>query len=108
MPEAAISGERDLTGPEKAAALLLTMGKPPASRLIAQFDPSDLQAVARAAASLGAIPAATLDRLVDEFVADFSAGADLLGDPGQIRSLLADALPAEQITDLLGAPPRSE
>ena len=105
MPEAAISGERDLTGPEKAAALLLTMGKPPAARLIAQFDPSDLQAVARAAASLGAIPASTLDRLVDEFVADFSAGADLLGDPAQVRSLLADALPAEQIADLLGAPP---
>ena len=83
MPEAAISGERDLTGPEKAAALLLTMGKPPAARLIAQFDPPDLQAVARAAAALGAIPASTLDRLVDEFAADFSAGADLLGDPAR-------------------------
>jgi flagellar motor switch protein FliG len=104
MPEAAIGGERELTGPEKAAALLLTMGKPPAARLIKQFDPSDLQAVARAAASLGAISATTLDRLVDEFVADFSAGADLLGDPGQVKSLLADALPPEEIADLLGAP----
>ena len=35
MLEAAISGERMLTGPEKAAALLLMMGKPPAARATA-------------------------------------------------------------------------
>ena len=90
MLEAAISGERVLTGPEKAAALLLMMGKPPAARLLKQFDQPDLQAVARAAAGLGAIPATTLDRLVDEFAADFSAGADLFGDAGQVKNLLAD------------------
>jgi flagellar motor switch protein FliG len=102
MPEAAISGERELTGPEKAAALLLMMGKPPAARLLKQFEQSDLQVVARAAAGLGAISATTLDRLVDEFVADFSAGADLLGDAGQVKNLLATALPPEQIADILG------
>ena len=57
MPEAVISGERELTGPEKAAALLLTMGKPPAARLLKQFDELELRAVARAAAGLGAVPA---------------------------------------------------
>ena len=103
MPEAALSGERALTGAEKAAALLLMMGKPPAARLLKQFDQPDLQALARAAAGLGVIPATTLDRLVDEFVADFSAGADLLGDAGQAKNLLADALPPEQIADILGS-----
>ena len=68
------SGERELSGPEKAAALLLMMDKPPAGRLLKQFDQSDLRAVARAAAGLGAIPATTLDRLVEEFAAGFSAG----------------------------------
>ena len=106
MPEAAISGERELTGPEKAAALLLTMGKPPAARLLKQFDELELRAVARAAAGLGAIPATTLDRLVDEFAADFAAGADLLGGAGQVKNLLADALPPEQIADIFGAEPR--
>ena len=102
MLEAAISGERMLTGPEKAAALLLMMGKPPAARLLKQFDQPDLQAVARAAAGLGAISATTLDRLVDEFATDFSAGADLFSDAGQVKNLLADSLPPEQIADILG------
>ena len=105
MSEAAIGGERALSGPEKAAALLLMMGKPPAARLLKQFDQPDLRAVALAAAGLGAIPATTLDRLVEEFVTDFSAGADLLGDAGQAKSLLADALPPEQIADILGLSP---
>src|SRR5580698_2635540 len=102
MLEAAITGERTLSGPEKAAALLLMMGKPPAARLLKQFDQPDLQAVARAAAGLGAISATILDRLVDEFAADFSAGADLLGGAGQAKNLLGDALPPEQIADILG------
>ncbi len=102
MLESAISGERTLTGPEKAAALLLMMGRPPAARLLKQFDQPDLQAVARAAAGLGDISAATLDRLVEEFAADFSAGADLLSDAGQVKDLLGDSLPPEQIADILG------
>ena len=105
MSQAAISGERELSGPEKAAAILLMIGKPPAARLLKQFDQPDLHAVARAAAGLGAVPASTLDRLVDEFATDFLAGADLLGDPGQAKSLLADALPPEQIADILGLAP---
>src|ERR1700733_13921457 len=102
MLEAAISGERTLTGPEKAAALLLMMGKPPAARLLKQFDQPDLQAMARAAAGLGAISATTLDRLVDQFATDFFAGADLFSDAGLVKSLLADSLPPEQIADILG------
>jgi flagellar motor switch protein FliG len=102
MLEAAINGERTLSGPEKAAALLLMMGRPPAARLLKQFDQPDLQTVARAAAGLGDISAATLDRLVDEFATDFSAGADLLSDAGQVKDLLADSLPPEQIADILG------
>src|SRR5580692_12798917 len=102
MLEAAIGGERALTGPEKAAAFLLMMGKPPAARLLKQFDQPDLQAVARAAAGLGAIPASTLDRLVEEFATDFSAGADLFSDAGQVKSLLADSMPARQLADILG------
>jgi len=102
MPEA-ISGDRQLTGPEKAVALLLMIGKPPAARLLKKFDQPDLQALARAATGLGIVPAMTLDRLVDEFAVGFSAGADLIGDAGQVKSLLADALPPEQIDDIFGS-----
>ncbi len=101
MSETMIQSERTLSGPEKAAALLLMMGKPPAARLLKHFDPPDLRTVARAAAGLGAVEPTTLDRIVEEFAADFSAGANLLGDVGQARSLLAEALPPNEVDDVL-------
>src|SRR5208337_3337420 len=103
MSETMIHGERVLSGPEKAAALLLMMGKPPAARLLKHFDPPDLRAVARAAAGLGAVAPTMLDRIVEEFAADFSAGANLLGDVGQARNLLAEALPPSEVDVLLGS-----
>ena len=90
MSETIIQSERSPSGPEKAAALLLMMGKPPAARLLKHFDPPDLRTVAGAAAGLGAVQPTMLDRIVDEFAADFSAGANLLGDLGQARNLLAE------------------
>ncbi len=101
MPEPMIQGERVLSGPEKAAALLLMMGKPPAARLLKHFEPPDLRAVARAAAGLGAVAPTTLDRLVEEFATDFSVGANLLGDVGQARNLLAEALPPNEVDEVL-------
>jgi flagellar motor switch protein FliG len=101
VPEPTIRDGRVLSGPEKAAALLLMIGSPPAARLLKQFEQPDLRAVARAAAGLGAVPATMLDRLVEEFAADFSAGAELLGDTGQARSLLAEALPPEEVANLI-------
>ena len=40
-PRRRSNGERVLSGPEKAAALLLMMGKPPAARLLKHFDQPD-------------------------------------------------------------------
>ena len=102
MPEPMFESERFFTGPEKAAALLLMLGPPSAGRLLKHFDPTDLREVARAAVGLGAVAPATLDRLVDEFTADFSAGTNLLGDAGQARILLAETLPPNEVDDLIG------
>ena len=101
MAEPAIAGERFFTGPEKAAALLLMMGNPPAARLVKHLDPPELRVLARAAAALGAVPPSALDRLVEEFAVDFSAGAHLTGDAGQARLLLAEALPPAEVEELL-------
>lgn len=103
MPEPAIAGERVLSGPEKAATLLLMLGPPNAGRLLKRFDEPDLRAVVRAAACLGAVAPAALERLVDEFAADFSAGTNLLGDAGLARTLIAETLPPNVVDDLIGA-----
>jgi flagellar motor switch protein FliG len=101
MPEPIFQDGRMLSGPEKAAAILLMIGNPPAARLLKHLDQPDLRVVARAAAGLGAVATTTLDRLVEEFATDFAAGAHLMGDVGQARSLFAEALPPNEVDDLL-------
>ena len=49
-----------------------------------------------------------LERLAEEFTADFAAGVNLLGDMRQARELLAEALPPGEVEDLLGAPAAEE
>jgi flagellar motor switch protein FliG len=103
MPDRLTIGKRILNGPERAAALLLMLGPPNAGRLLKHFDQPDLRAVVRAAAGLGPVAPATLDRLVDEFAADFSAGTNLLGDVGKARTLIAETLPPNVVDDLIGS-----
>ena len=59
--------QRPLKGPEKAAALLLAMGKPIASKLLKHFDAADLKEITRSAADLGAVSASALDEAIEEF-----------------------------------------
>jgi flagellar motor switch protein FliG len=92
---------RILSGAEKAAALLLVMGKPLAARLFKRFDQIELRQITRAAAQLGAISTSILETLVEEFSINFSSGADLLGNAEEAQQMLAGALPPEQVADIL-------
>jgi len=90
-----------LAGPRGAAAVLLAMGKPTATQLLKHFSPQELRQVTIAAARLGTVSMAELERIVEQFSADFSAGASLMGDEGQARALFADAVPPDQISEML-------
>ena len=55
---AAPGAQRKLTGTEKAAALLLAVGKENASKILSQLDDEEICAIARSASDLGAVPQA--------------------------------------------------
>jgi flagellar motor switch protein FliG len=90
-----------LKASKKAAALLLYMGKPLASRLLMQFDADDLKQVTRSIAELGTVPAPVLETLVEEFAGQFADGADLLGSADEVQQMLDGVLPPEQIADVM-------
>jgi flagellar motor switch protein FliG len=89
------------TGPQKAAVILLTMERPTATQLIKQLTPEEVRDVTRAAARLGSVSVEELESVVADYTSDFSAGASLLGDLGRARALLEDAVPPDQIADIL-------
>jgi flagellar motor switch protein FliG len=96
-----VAEKRVYDGAQRAAALLLAMGKPPATRLLKLLDPRELREVTRAAAQLGPVPTSTLESMVEQFTSEFSVGANLLGDIGQAREMLSDAVPPDQLADIM-------
>ncbi len=100
-PQRASGIARPLFGAEKVAALLLSMDKQMAGRLLKRFDPLELRQVTRAAAELGSVNPATIEHLIADFTEQFTAGAELLGSAGEAESLLAGALPEDQAAEIL-------
>jgi flagellar motor switch protein FliG len=96
------SATRRLDGPDRVAAILLTMGKAAASRLMKYFEPDELKLITRSAADLPPVSANELRALIEEFAAEFAAGANLVGRASEVERLLKGVIPDEQISEIMG------
>jgi len=91
----------ELTGAKKVAALLLSMDKKVASRLLKHFDEDDIKLIAQTATDLGAVTKETLDGLVEEFATHLRTGGDLVATANEVEQLLSGVVPPEQIAEIM-------
>ncbi|TCL75601.1 flagellar motor switch protein FliG [Rhizobium sp. BK251] len=94
--------QKPLTQAEKAAAVLLAMGKQVAGRLLKYFTQNELQTIIGAAQSLRPIPPDELAQLVAEFEDLFTEGAGLMDNARAIESILEEGLTPDEVDSLLG------
>ncbi|MDO9416074.1 flagellar motor switch protein FliG [Pararhizobium sp.] len=93
---------RVLSQQDKAAAVLLAMGKGVAGKLLKFFTQSELQAIIASAQSLRSIPPHELEALVNEFEDLFTEGAGLMDNAKAIESILEEGLTPDEVDGLLG------
>lgn len=91
----------ELSGPKKVAALLLSMDKQVASRILKHFDEDDIKLIAQTATDLGAVTKDTLDTLIEEFAQHLRTGGDLFATAHEVEQLLNGVVPAEQIAEIM-------
>lgn len=91
-----------LTRPQKAAAILVAMGKPSASRLLKFFKQEELRALVEAARMLRTIPQSELEKIVAEFEAEFTEGAGLLDSADKMETMLNESLSPEEMDAVMG------
>lgn len=91
-----------LTQTEKAAAVLLSMGKPVAGKLLKFFTQNELQLIIHAAQNLRTIPPHELIEIVNEFEDLFTEGAGLMDNAKAIEGILEEGLTPEEVDSLLG------
>ncbi len=90
-----------MLGAQKAAAVLLAVDRTTAKQLLRHFTAEELRLVTVAAARLGNVSNQTLEMIAEQFATDFSERSTLLGDEGQARALLSDAVTPDLITSYL-------
>jgi flagellar motor switch protein FliG len=102
LSKSASGGLKGLTQSQKAAAILVAMGKPLAGRLLKFFKQDELKVLLEAARKLQTIPQNELEQIVEEFEAEFTEGAGLLDSADQIDTIFSESLSPEEVDALMG------
>lgn len=83
-------------------ALLMTMSKPIADRIIGQFEDGDIRVLARSAIELPPIDLATMDRLVADLADRLHASGAVEGSASGARSLLEGVISEDEVGEIMG------
>jgi flagellar motor switch protein FliG len=94
--------QTQFTRSQKAAAILVAMGKPAAGRLLKFFKQEELKALMEAARALRTIPQTDLEKIVAEFEAEFAEGAGLLDSGDAMDTIISETLSPEEMSALMG------
>ena len=89
-----------LTGPERAAIVLLALGEDHAS-LWQALDDEEIKEVSLAMSGLGTVSAAAVETLLMDFVSGMATGGALMGSFEQTQRLLASFLPGERVDSIM-------
>jgi flagellar motor switch protein FliG len=98
--KAAVEDAKKLTGPEKAAVILLSLGEEH-TRLWQSLDDEEIKEISQAMAGLGTVTAAVVEELLIEFVAGMSGSGSVMGSFEQTQKLLASFMSGDRVEGLM-------
>ncbi len=95
--------ERQLTGPERAAVLLVTLGEDLAAKVLANLDEREIQNLGNYMSALGDVDLETMDSINKDFYSMVESGIGGLGAGGMdfLKSALMQAVDPAKATEIL-------
>ena len=92
---------RSLTGPQKAAIFILSLGREHSAKLFERMDDEEIKELSQHMAGLGSISSNVVERLFVEFADQLSSAGSLVGTYDSTERLLANALPQERVAGIM-------
>src|SRR5947209_11111974 len=92
---------RALSGPERAAVLMLALGDQHGERVWKLLDDDDLRTLSVTMSTLGTVEAEAIESLLLEFVGRLSASGALLGNFDATERLLHQYLPPDRVSNIM-------
>jgi flagellar motor switch protein FliG len=93
--------QRKLTGPERAAVLLLALGEQYGGKIWGMLDDDELRQISIVMSSIGTVEADLVENLLLEFVSRMSASGAIMGDYDATERLLHQYLPPERVGNIM-------
>jgi flagellar motor switch protein FliG len=100
MAKKPIADPTKLSGPEKAAVILLALGEDHA-QVWEQLDEEEIKEVSQAMSTLGTVSAQVVEDLMVEFVSGMAGGGAIMGSFEQTQKLLAAIMPEDRVNALM-------
>jgi flagellar motor switch protein FliG len=101
QPVAGSSSGRALTGPERAAVLMLALGDQHGDKVWKLLDDDELRTLSITMSTLGTVEAEAVESLLLEFVGRLSASGALLGNYEATERLLQQYLPVDRVSNIM-------
>src|SRR3984893_2107030 len=95
------ANRRKLSGPQRAAVLMLALGQQYGANIWSQLDDDELREISIVMSTLGTIEAESVEGLLLEFVSRMSASGALMGNYDATERLLQQYLPPERVTGIM-------
>src|ERR1700750_553688 len=95
-----ISDAARLSGPEKAAVVLLSLGEEHAS-VWQSLDEEEIKEISQAMAGLGTVHSTVVEELLVEFVSGMAGAGAIMGSFEQTQKLLNAIMPPEKVDQLM-------
>jgi flagellar motor switch protein FliG len=88
---------RSLTGPQKAAILMLSLGEEQSSKLFGMMDDEEIKEISQTMANLGTVNSSIVERLFIEFADQISTTGSLVGSLESTERLLSKTLNKDRV-----------
>ncbi len=92
---------RTMSGPEKAALLMMSVGEDNATQLFLLMDDDEIKELSQAMANLGTVSAQMVERLLVEFADQISTTGSLVGNFDNTERLLSKVLDKDRVGNIM-------
>lgn len=92
---------RSLTGQEKAAIFMLSLGEEHSGKMFEMMDDEEIRELSQIMASLGSVSSTVIERLFVEFADQLSSAGSLVGTFDSTERLLRNALPKDRVSGIM-------
>src|SRR6202789_931532 len=88
---------RSLTGAERAAVLMLSLGEEHSAKIWSLMDEEEVKEVSQVMSNLGSISSSLIEKLMVDFVSQMSGTGSVMGSYESTAPLLARMIPGDKV-----------